>query len=99
MEKKRRERINKCLEELKSIVLRAVNEESRPNKLEKADILEMTVRYLRTIKQPVHLKSDKGENSTKFLYTAIVSPVVYLIGQVNYLFDGLSDTKEHIMLV
>lgn len=67
MEKKRRERINKCLEELKSIVLRAVNEESRPNKLEKADILEMTVRYLKTISQPVHLKSEKGKLLTSTL--------------------------------
>ncbi|XP_078491481.1 transcription factor protein [Ciona intestinalis] len=51
MEKKRRERINKCLEDLKSIVLTAVAEESRPNKLEKADILEMTVRYLKSLQQ------------------------------------------------
>uniref|UniRef100_H2YF02 BHLH domain-containing protein n=1 Tax=Ciona savignyi TaxID=51511 RepID=H2YF02_CIOSA len=51
MEKKRRERINKCLEDLKTIVLTAVSEESRPNKLEKADILEMTVRYLKSLQQ------------------------------------------------
>ncbi|XP_076805617.1 uncharacterized protein LOC143449347 [Clavelina lepadiformis] len=49
MEKRRRERINKCLEDLKSIVLTAISENSRPNKLEKADILEMTVQYLKSI--------------------------------------------------
>lgn len=31
MEKKRRERINRCLDELKNIVLRAVNEEVTVN--------------------------------------------------------------------
>nr|XP_039251338.1 enhancer of split mbeta protein-like [Styela clava] len=60
MEKKRRERINKCLEELKSIVLRSVSEESRPNKLEKADILEMTVRYLRNMKHSTVAKNSEG---------------------------------------
>lgn len=82
MEKKRRERINKCLEELKSIVLRAVNVESQPNKLEKADILEMTVRYLRTIGQPVHLKSDKGEEMTKQLRWGFRDPLICPKAQV-----------------
>ena len=63
MEKKRRERINKCLEELKTIVLRAVNEDSRPNKLEKADILEMTVKYLKTIAPKVDKKGKAYQMS------------------------------------
>ncbi|XP_050522975.1 transcription factor HES-2-like [Daktulosphaira vitifoliae] len=51
MEKKRRARINQSLDELKKIVVDAEKlngqEISRVNKLEKADILEMTVRYLK----------------------------------------------------
>ncbi|XP_050434405.1 transcription factor HES-2-like [Adelges cooleyi] len=51
MEKKRRARINQSLDELKRIVVDAEKlngqEISRVNKLEKADILEMTVRYLK----------------------------------------------------
>lgn len=50
MEKKRRARINHCLNQLKSLILETDNERSRHSKLEKADILEMTVRYLQTIR-------------------------------------------------
>lgn len=49
MEKKRRARINDSLEKLKSTLLQntvAVTHGTRPTKLEKADILEMTVRYI-----------------------------------------------------
>jgi Helix-loop-helix DNA-binding domain len=48
MEKKRRARINDSLETLKQILLQnlvALPQGQRPTKLEKADILEMTVRY------------------------------------------------------
>lgn len=52
MEKRRRERINKSLNELKSILLDALRKDSTcHSKLEKADILEMTVRYLRSIQR------------------------------------------------
>ncbi|XP_073529111.1 transcription cofactor HES-6-like isoform X2 [Phyllobates terribilis] len=48
IERKRRERINSCLEQLKETVIRAFHLDS---KLEKADILEMTVRYLENIQK------------------------------------------------
>ncbi|XP_068706813.1 transcription factor HES-2-like [Montipora foliosa] len=51
MEKRRRERINRSLEELKKLVLQAQNRDiSRYTKLEKADILEMTVHHLRMLR-------------------------------------------------
>ncbi|XP_022910726.1 protein hairy-like [Onthophagus taurus] len=47
MEKRRRARINNCLNELKGLILEATKRDpARHSKLEKADILEMTVRYL-----------------------------------------------------
>lgn len=52
MEKKRRARINDSLEALKEILLKntvAITQGTRPTKLEKADILEMTVRYLQML--------------------------------------------------
>lgn len=52
MEKKRRARINDSLEALKDILLTntvAIAQGTRPTKLEKADILEMTVRYLQML--------------------------------------------------
>ncbi|KAJ8940544.1 hypothetical protein NQ318_003387 [Aromia moschata] len=63
MEKKRRSRINDSLEALKQILLKIDPENvrktgSRTAKLEKADILEMTVRYLRSLTPRV------GENGS-----------------------------------
>lgn len=48
IEKRRRARINDCLAQLKSIVLEASNTKTaRSSKLEKADILEMTVQFVK----------------------------------------------------
>ncbi|XP_053213872.1 protein deadpan-like isoform X2 [Panonychus citri] len=48
MEKRRRARINNCLEQIKSLILLALNKDpAKHTKLEKADILEMTVEYLK----------------------------------------------------
>lgn len=52
MEKMRRARINDSLNELKSLILEALNKDaSRYSKMEKADVLEMTVQYLRELKR------------------------------------------------
>lgn len=51
MEKRRRARINQSLNELKALILEAMKKDtSCYSKLEKADILEMTVRHLRTLR-------------------------------------------------
>lgn len=51
MEKRRRARINSSLNELKSLILEAMKKDSSCySKLEKADILEMTVRHLRSLR-------------------------------------------------
>ena len=47
LERKRRARINKCLDELKDIMTVALQAQGENvSKLEKADILELTVRHL-----------------------------------------------------
>ncbi|KAG7211068.1 hypothetical protein KM043_016429 [Ampulex compressa] len=52
MEKRRRARINQCLDELKSLILEAMKKDpTRHSKLEKADILEMTVKHLQTVQR------------------------------------------------
>uniref|UniRef100_T1JGI4 BHLH domain-containing protein n=1 Tax=Strigamia maritima TaxID=126957 RepID=T1JGI4_STRMM len=52
MEKRRRARINQCLNELKTLILEALRKDpSRHSKLEKADILEMTVNYLQNLQR------------------------------------------------
>lgn len=52
MEKRRRARINESLAQLKTIMLDALRKaSSRHSKLEKADILEMTVRHLQNLRR------------------------------------------------
>ncbi|KAL0268719.1 UNVERIFIED_CONTAM: hypothetical protein PYX00_010546 [Menopon gallinae] len=52
MEKRRRARINNCLNELKTLILDAMKKDpARHSKLEKADILEMTVKHLETLQR------------------------------------------------
>ncbi|XP_016104733.1 transcription factor HES-3-like [Sinocyclocheilus grahami] len=53
MEKKRRARINKCLNQLKSLLEGVCSNNIRKRKLEKADILELTVKHL------MHLQNTK----------------------------------------
>ncbi|KAF7654833.1 hypothetical protein LDENG_00064260 [Lucifuga dentata] len=49
MEKKRRARINKCLDQLKTLLESYYTNSIRKRKLEKADILELTVKHLRNL--------------------------------------------------
>ncbi|XP_059807604.1 transcription factor HES-3-like [Hypanus sabinus] len=49
MEKKRRARINECLEQLKTLLEEHYSNNIRKRKLEKADILELTVKHLRDL--------------------------------------------------
>ncbi|ESO91381.1 hypothetical protein LOTGIDRAFT_153818 [Lottia gigantea] len=61
IEKRRRARINECLMQLKNLVLKATSSEmARTGKLEKADILEMTVEYLKKINNPNCKLSDSN---------------------------------------
>lgn len=51
LERKRRARINRCLDELKDLMVTALQAEGENvSKLEKADILELTVRHLHSLK-------------------------------------------------
>ncbi|EFA09422.1 protein deadpan [Tribolium castaneum] len=52
MEKRRRARINHCLNEIKTLILEAMNKDpARHSKLEKADILEMAVKHLQNVQR------------------------------------------------
>ena len=51
LERKRRARINRCLDELKDLMVSALQKDGESiTKLEKADVLELTVRHLRKLK-------------------------------------------------
>lgn len=52
LERKRRARINRCLDELKELMVAALQSEGENvSKLEKADILELTVRHLHKLRR------------------------------------------------
>ncbi|KAJ8416611.1 hypothetical protein AAFF_G00324890 [Aldrovandia affinis] len=52
MERRRRARINGCLGELRTLLLQShIAQSCRRSKLEKADILELTVRHLKALTQ------------------------------------------------
>ncbi|CAH1116227.1 unnamed protein product [Phaedon cochleariae] len=52
LERKRRARINRCLDELKELMVNALQSEGENvSKLEKADILELTVRHLHGLRR------------------------------------------------
>jgi hypothetical protein len=62
IEKLRRARINSSLESLKEILLCntiSIPQGSRPTKLEKADILEMTVRYVEVLHEKLSISKGK----------------------------------------
>uniref|UniRef100_UPI00358E5B97 transcription factor HES-5-like n=1 Tax=Myxine glutinosa TaxID=7769 RepID=UPI00358E5B97 len=68
IEKKRRDRINELLTQLKTIILENMKSEPLPqSKLEKADILELTVKFLGEIQyRSVAQDSHCNEASLKF---------------------------------
>lgn len=64
MERKRRARINASLAELKSLLVEDFKAEgTRQNKIEKADILEMTVRHLRSVHKNKCMDTDSRTES------------------------------------
>merc|ERR1712066_430672 len=61
LERKRRARINNCLDELKDLMVFALQTEGESiSKLEKADVLELTVKHLRKLKRQQMLSVNPG---------------------------------------
>lgn len=99
MEKRRRARINTCLTELKSLVLQALHKDgSQCTKLEKADILEMTVRYLRSVQrsQIVNTMTPNMSMMTRYHsgYSECAQEVVRYLSTIN----GVSDDMRMSLL-
>ncbi|TWW56475.1 hairy-related 3 [Takifugu flavidus] len=63
MEKKRRARINKCLDQLKILLESYYSTSIRKRKLEKADILELTVNHLRNLQKHQSCNIASSESS------------------------------------
>uniref|UniRef100_A0A1L8DGJ0 Putative transcriptional repressors of the hairy/espl family n=1 Tax=Nyssomyia neivai TaxID=330878 RepID=A0A1L8DGJ0_9DIPT len=67
LERKRRARINRCLDELKELMVTALQSEGENvSKLEKADILELTVRHLHKLRRQQRLCANPVIDSDRF---------------------------------
>merc|ERR1711988_1134005 len=67
IERKRRARINSCLDELKDLMMFALQSEGESiSKLEKADVLELTVKHLRKLKRQQMLAVDPGLDMDRY---------------------------------
>merc|ERR1711974_287807 len=67
IEKKRRARINSCLDELKDQMVFAMQSEGESiSKLEKADVLELTVKHLRKLKRQQMLALNPSLDMDRF---------------------------------
>merc|ERR1712018_403699 len=78
LERKRRARINKCLDELKDLMVYALQSEGESiTKLEKADVLELTVRRLQKLKRQQQLQANPSLDMDRYRagYTACASEV------------------------
>ena len=67
LERKRRARINKCLDELKDLMVCAMQSEGESiTKLEKADVLELTVNHLRKLKRQQMLQANPALDMDRY---------------------------------
>ncbi|XP_022917687.1 transcription factor HES-1 [Onthophagus taurus] len=99
MEKRRRARINQCLNEIKSLILEALKKDpARHSKLEKADILEMAVKHLQNV-QRQQLAMAMANDPTvlrkfKTGFNECAREVGQYIGQVDEQKTGLKDRVQ-----
>ncbi|CAG9829154.1 unnamed protein product [Diabrotica balteata] len=67
LERKRRARINRCLDELKDLMVSALaTDGENVSKLEKADILELTVSHLQKLKRQQRLSANPLVEADRF---------------------------------
>ncbi|EDW85066.1 uncharacterized protein Dwil_GK14455 [Drosophila willistoni] len=84
LERKRRARINKCLDELKDLMVATLESEGEHvTRLEKADILELTVTHLQKMKQQRQHKRANGEESTLSPAEGFRSGYIHAVNEVS----------------
>ncbi|KAL3268419.1 hypothetical protein HHI36_007532 [Cryptolaemus montrouzieri] len=95
MEKRRRARINNCLNELKTLILDAMKKDpARHSKLEKADILEMTVKHLQNLQRQQIAMSAATDPAVINKFRAGFSECATEVGR----FPGLEPTVRRRLL-
>ncbi|XP_022237504.1 transcription factor HES-4-A-like isoform X1 [Limulus polyphemus] len=96
MERKRRERINNSLGELKNLVLDSLKKDnSRHSKLEKADILEMTVKHLQNMQlKQLEIRATSSLANFRAGFNECAREVSRFLGTV----DGVDPSLQHHLL-
>ena len=95
LERKRRARINKCLDELKDLMVYALQSEGENiTKLEKADVLEMTVNHLHKLKRQQMLKSNPALDLDRYRsgFTACANEVSRCLASIPGMNIGIGTT-------
>lgn len=99
MEKKRRARINNSLNELKVLILDALNKDpSRHSKLEKADILEMTVKHLQKLQRQQVAVAIVNDTSVLNKYRAGFSECATEVGRYMGNMEGFDQSIRQRIL-
>ncbi|XP_064554518.1 enhancer of split mgamma protein [Drosophila montana] len=84
LERKRRARINKCLDELKDLMVATLESEGEHvTRLEKADILELTVTHLQKMKQQRQHKRANGGADTLTPAEGFRSGYIHAVNEVS----------------
>ncbi|KAL7730710.1 hypothetical protein ACLKA6_003480 [Drosophila palustris] len=84
LERKRRARINKCLDELKDLMVATLESEGEHvTRLEKADILELTVTHLQKMKQQRQHKRANGGSETLTPAEGFRSGYIHAVNEVS----------------
>lgn len=98
MEKRRRARINASLTELKTFLLDMIKKEGlRHNKMEKADILELTVKHLRQLKR--HSIAEGGDETFRTGFSECAAEVRKFLSSIPELETNLQvRLLEHLSL-
>ncbi|XP_011191360.1 enhancer of split mgamma protein [Zeugodacus cucurbitae] len=95
LERKRRARINKCLDELKDLMVVTLESEGEHvTRLEKADILELTVSHLQKLKQQRKAAASKGGAMSQA--EGFRSGYIHAVNEVSRSLSQLPDVNVHL---
>ncbi|XP_011197448.2 enhancer of split mgamma protein [Bactrocera dorsalis] len=95
LERKRRARINKCLDELKDLMVVTLESEGEHvTRLEKADILELTVTHLQKLKQQRKAAASKGGAMSQA--EGFRSGYIHAVNEVSRSLSQLPDVNVHL---
>ncbi|XP_050052846.1 protein deadpan-like [Dermacentor andersoni] len=99
MEKRRRARINHSLTELKNLILDALKKDNaRHSKLEKADILEMTVKHLQQLQRQQAARSIVSDSSVTDKFRAGYRECAAEVGRYLGRLDGVDGAvRQRVM--